>query len=130
MDILQLVSLGLLPKPYKAFRIFLVHHPQFPEGLTWRCALSYYFVLYTYTDLVFHKHHRLRLTSSLTSFHFKVYVILGIFGLQPSWCFSCCAGPHHHIRFLQLARLCFTGCLLYTSPSPRDRTRSRMPSSA
>ena len=24
----------------------------------------------------------------------------------------------------------FLGCLLYTSPSPRDRTRSRMPSSA
>ena len=24
----------------------------------------------------------------------------------------------------------YTGCLLYTSPSPRDRTRSRMPSSA
>ena len=24
----------------------------------------------------------------------------------------------------------FTGCLLYTSPSPRDRTRSSMPSSA
>ena len=24
----------------------------------------------------------------------------------------------------------FTFCLLYTSPSPRDRTRSRMPSSA
>ena len=24
----------------------------------------------------------------------------------------------------------FSGCLLYTSPSPRDRTRSRMPSSA
>ena len=24
----------------------------------------------------------------------------------------------------------FFGCLLYTSPSPRDRTRSRMPSSA
>ena len=28
------------------------------------------------------------------------------------------SGPYH------------TGCLLYTSPSPRDRTRSRMPSSA
>ena len=27
-------------------------------------------------------------------------------------------------------RLIFTACLLYTSPSPRDRTRSRMPSSA
>ena len=24
----------------------------------------------------------------------------------------------------------FSSCLLYTSPSPRDRTRSRMPSSA
>ena len=24
----------------------------------------------------------------------------------------------------------FASCLLYTSPSPRDRTRSRMPSSA
>ena len=24
----------------------------------------------------------------------------------------------------------FNNCLLYTSPSPRDRTRSRMPSSA
>ena len=27
-------------------------------------------------------------------------------------------------------RFAVTGCLLYTSPSPRDRTRSRMPSSA
>ena len=27
-------------------------------------------------------------------------------------------------------RLQFGACLLYTSPSPRDRTRSRMPSSA
>ena len=27
-------------------------------------------------------------------------------------------------------RLTFKSCLLYTSPSPRDRTRSRMPSSA
>ena len=25
---------------------------------------------------------------------------------------------------------CYVTCLLYTSPSPRDRTRSRMPSSA
>ena len=27
-------------------------------------------------------------------------------------------------------RMGITSCLLYTSPSPRDRTRSRMPSSA
>ena len=31
---------------------------------------------------------------------------------------------------LFLASACGGGCLLYTSPSPRDRTRSRMPSSA
>ena len=38
-----------------------------------------------------------------------VMVILWFFLLVPSWVY---------------------GCLLYTSPSPRDRTRSRMPSSA
>ena len=27
-------------------------------------------------------------------------------------------------------KVVYVGCLLYTSPSPRDRTRSRMPSSA
>ena len=32
---------------------------------------------------------------------------------------------HHTVALWQL-----TSCLLYTSPSPRDRTRSRMPSSA
>ena len=31
---------------------------------------------------------------------------------------------------LVLARIPLETCLLYTSPSPRDRTRSRMPSSA
>ena len=30
----------------------------------------------------------------------------------------------------QLEKMIDTVCLLYTSPSPRDRTRSRMPSSA
>ena len=30
----------------------------------------------------------------------------------------------------QILRHCSFTCLLYTSPSPRDRTRSRMPSSA
>ena len=33
------------------------------------------------------------------------------------------------IEFVDIAGL-VKGCLLYTSPSPRDRTRSRMPSSA
>ena len=34
------------------------------------------------------------------------------------------------LLWLSAAITLFTGCLLYTSPSPRDRTRSRMPSSA
>ena len=33
-------------------------------------------------------------------------------------------------KMLKSGQLLFTYCLLYTSPSPRDRTRSRMPSSA
>ena len=36
-------------------------------------------------------------------------------------------GLDRRIAFFTLR---LTGCLLYTSPSPRDRTRSRMPSSA
>ena len=35
-------------------------------------------------------------------------------------------GGHRGILFLQF----FYACLLYTSPSPRDRQKSRMPSSA
>ena len=37
------------------------------------------------------------------------------------------------INEIGACRICMVevkGCLLYTSPSPRDRTRSRMPSSA
>ena len=37
-------------------------------------------------------------------------------------------GPH--VTVAHAAREEFLFCLLYTSPSPRDRTRSRMPSSA
>ena len=38
---------------------------------------------------------------------------------------------HHVIEHLPQQKLQLRiGCLLYTSPSPRDRTRSRMPSSA
>ena len=35
---------------------------------------------------------------------------------------------HRHRNALRMVRL--KACLLYTSPSPRHRTRSRMPSSA
>ena len=33
-------------------------------------------------------------------------------------------------EFISDTIIMYMGCLLYTSPSPRDRTRSRMPSSA
>ena len=36
----------------------------------------------------------------------------------------------YHCPIFNVEGGCATGCLLYTSPSPRDRTRSRMPSSA
>ena len=39
--------------------------------------------------------------------------------------FSLCSVAHH-VAFQSAVE----ACLLYTSPSPRDRTRSRMPSSA
>ena len=38
-------------------------------------------------------------------------------------------GPAHQPPYVN-AVVVLCGCLLYTSPSPRDRTRSRMPSSA
>ena len=44
--------------------------------------------------------------------------------------FFACVG-HNGIREKIHTNLSqYLGCLLYTSPSPRDRTRSRMPSSA
>ena len=38
--------------------------------------------------------------------------------------------PAEALATVLLAGILFLFCLLYTSPSPRDRTRSRMPSSA
>ena len=37
---------------------------------------------------------------------------------------------HHHNKGIYMRDDHCDCCLLYTSPSPRDRTRSRMPSSA
>ena len=40
------------------------------------------------------------------------------------------AGSYSYFSFHRLLRQCFHNCLLYTSPSPRDLSTSRMPSSA
>ena len=82
---------------------------------------------------------------------------LGRFTFEPGWRWSDCVKPvvktescqASHVGYVVAGRLtvqmsdgtqkslkvgdAYTippGCLLYTSPSPRDRTRSRMPSSA
>ena len=39
-------------------------------------------------------------------------------------------GAMENDGYLRILTLPLAACLLYTSPSPRDRTRSRMPSSA
>ena len=40
-------------------------------------------------------------------------------------------GPFGTLQLVaDMIKIFFKDCLLYTSPSPRDRTRSRMPSSA
>ena len=41
-----------------------------------------------------------------------------------------CVGIITWMHTFSPAKMWIKGCLLYTSPSPRDRTRSRMPSSA
>ena len=45
-----------------------------------------------------------------------------------------CSEGYTDIRYHKsadgIAKITINRCLLYTSPSPRDRTRSRMPSSA
>ena len=47
---------------------------------------------------------------------------------QPALKCSHCSSNPFHLACVALAHSKY--CLLYTSPSPRDRTRSRMPSSA
>ena len=48
-------------------------------------------------------------------------------GCRPPACIAACIAGRNHGR-KQITP--YYNCLLYTSPSPRDRTRSRMPSSA
>ena len=44
--------------------------------------------------------------------------------------FDLVAGPDETVTLTILPRKVAGACLLYTSPSPRDRQKSRMPSSA
>ena len=53
-----------------------------------------------------------------------------IFDLALELSFQKANSLSENIQNLSLPEELNYGCLLYTSPSPRDRTRSRMPSSA
>ena len=53
---------------------------------------------------------------------------VGVARLSSNWLVSRLAAAY--IEFFQDIPILLQLCLLYTSPSPRDRTRSRMPSSA
>ena len=64
-------------------------------------------------------------TFDLTMLGIGAIIGTGIFVLTGKGALT--AGPALCISFLLAAICC---CLLYTSPSPRDRQKSRMPSSA
>ena len=63
----------------------------------------------------------------------KLVVITGLSGSgKSSLAFDTlyAEGQRRYVESLSAYARQFLSCLLYTSPSPRDRTRSRMPSSA
>ena len=49
---------------------------------------------------------------------------------RPDLCYSVCLLSRYQSKPSKYSWQLIKSCLLYTSPSPRDRTRSRMPSSA
>ena len=64
---------------------------------------------------------------STTSFDWPIIIIGFWLGVGILWIFI---QLERQRRFSKDMRATSHPCLLYTSPSPRDRTRSRMPSSA
>ena len=60
---------------------------------------------------------------------FQAFVVAGqIVSIQMGMGFASMVDPTNGVSVAVIGQ--FFTCLLYTSPSPRDRTRSRMPSSA
>eukprot|EP00657_Telonema_sp_P-1_P011584 TRINITY_DN6860_c0_g1_i1.p1 TRINITY_DN6860_c0_g1~~TRINITY_DN6860_c0_g1_i1.p1 ORF type:complete len:101 (-),score=24.25 TRINITY_DN6860_c0_g1_i1:67-369(-) len=57
--------------------------------------------------------------------HGEVFSIGSVTGRLCEW-----EWPPQHVDMIEGQHISVGSCLLYTSPSPRDRTRSRMPSSA
>ena len=59
-----------------------------------------------------------------------VLILFVILSCQPEELIVVEPMPQYEMIFEETSSYVIDGCLLYTSPSPRDRTRSRMPSSA
>ena len=71
----------------------------------------------------FRRMQRGRMTGKATRGNTVSYGEYGLMALEPGWVKS------NQIEAARIAMTRYT-CLLYTSPSPRDTERSRMPSSA
>ena len=90
--------------------------------------------LYVYYDAsykYFSKEHLPYAITSIVFFLTFVFCPLVLLLLYPTTCFQKCLSScrlRNHILHTFVDT--FQGCLLYTSPSPRDATLSRMPSSA
>ena len=97
---------GYLYAEIAGFEIFLYEKLTYPDGSYMKDSAGHYM----YSD-------NLSPVSFLSALYFPFDIEHG-YGWEASYGFS-----------LSLA-FPFHSCLLYTSPSPRDRTRSRMPSSA
>ena len=64
-------------------------------------------------------------------FLFAVMVVVGTYQIVTRFIFNSPSTISEELLTYTFAWMAmFASCLLYTSPSPRDRTRSRMPSSA
>ena len=65
----------------------------------------------------------------IPSWTYNAILIAAISYTAPNYLFTI-KGFYNKSYALRSNDVIFNSCLLYTSPSPRDRTRSRMPSSA
>ena len=70
------------------------------------------------------------LTTIFTEFYYWVTVVL-MFLIHVGFCmYEVGASRYKHHQHTLMKNTMLIPCLLYTSPSPRDRQKSRMPSSA
>ena len=63
-------------------------------------------------------------------FYISLFAVVALVVIGALLALSTLLGPRNATPQKLLPYECGIICLLYTSPSPRDRTRSRMPSSA